>query len=188
MAIPTIFPIGAPTGGSELLNSMGDEICMEVEAQMQAISPNTAKKGLKPKDDSPMISTSIFTESKALLSTKTVTFSSKPRIITTQIPASQISRIQNSNIVTFANSSAKQMTTVGSKDQPKLFFLTKLPQALATKTPPSSPGVPVVQPSPAMPGKPTTPGIDSAVSILPDNPEIETKYKVINRKLGFVKS
>lgn len=177
MAIPNKFPIGAPDS-NEILDGAGEEICMEVEKQMQAITSTSTKRPKVTKAaEQPMISTSIFKESRALLSTKTVTFSSKPRIITTQIPASAV---QSSNIVTLANASGKTITSVANKEQPKLFWLTKLPvsQAKTVASSPLSSPTRKTYSRVQSPGKASTPpAIESSLSLLPD---IEIKQEVSN--------
>ncbi|KAL1459549.1 hypothetical protein WDU94_011518 [Cyamophila willieti] len=181
-AVPTKFPIGAQPEENKISESVGQEICEQVEKQMKETSPGIVIKGKRPMEKPErMISTSIFKESKELLSTKTVTFSSRPRIITTQIPES---RISSANIVSLPNTS--KVTSVNTSDKPRLIWLTGLPMSqkpastqgsLVKSVLPNVPmlgttsNVPLLGSSVShvpMPGKPITPGVESSLCLLPE--------------------
>lgn len=183
MAVPSKFSIGAPGDPHEILDSAGEEICKEVEKQMEAIAATSTKKSKETKPaDQPMITKSFFRESRALLSTKTVTFSSKPRIITTQVP---VSSVQSSDVVTLANTAGKSITSVGNKDQPKLIWFTKLPVSQTKTATPSVQASPTLKtyskvhvPAKALP----SPVVETTFTVVP---EIEVKQEVSIFLLGF---
>uniref|UniRef100_A0A8D8TFG5 52 kDa repressor of the inhibitor of the protein kinase n=2 Tax=Cacopsylla melanoneura TaxID=428564 RepID=A0A8D8TFG5_9HEMI len=182
-AVPTKFPIGdiGLQQESPISECEGEEICEQVEKQMKEASPGIVIKGKKPvQKPERMILSSIFKESKELLSTKTVTFSTPPRIIRAQIPESSIS---SANIVSLPNSS--KVTSVNPNDKPRLIWLTGLPMSQKPATAQSSlvktvlpnmpvlgtANVPILGSSVAnvpLSGKTIIPGVESSVCLLPE--------------------